>query len=481
MTIATLDQKMETFRRRLLELEYTARSTRQPAPIQSACEDLFTVFEELRVAEEELRQQNEELIATRQTVEAERQRYQELFDFAPDGYLVTDAAGQIQAANLAAGRLLSLPCERLVGIPIQVFASDADRRRLRLLLIDLARSAQTHSCELQLKSRDKRSFPAALSVAVIRDQVEPGQPVSLRWLIRDMTERRQAEAALRESHAELAALNAELRAEIAARKRFEAKHPALAMQNARLFQQAQAARERLQVLTRQLIQAQETEHRRIARELHDEIGQALTAVKIDLQGAQHAARSPALKQRLDDGVATVEHALQQVRGLSRDLRPSLLDEAGLVAALRWYVDRQAQRGRFAARFVADAIEPRPAPEIETICFRVAQEALTNIVKHAQAQQVEVALRTHATDLELTIRDNGLGFDVRAARAQAKRGTSLGLLGMEERVLLGNGRIDIVSAPGQGSLIQVRLPLNPATTDRQPAEGDRHDGHPRSPG
>ena len=140
------------------------------------------------------------------------------------------------------------------------------------------------------------------------------------------------------------------------------------------------------------------------------------------------------------------------------MRPSLLDDLGLVAALRWYVDRQAQRAEFAATFAADPIEIRLSPDIEIVCFRVAQEALTNIARHARARQVWVTLRRSDTELHLVIRDDGVGFDMRTGWEHTGSGGNLGLLGMQERVALLGGQLEIQSAPTQGTEIQARFPL-----------------------
>jgi PAS domain S-box-containing protein len=215
--------------------------------------------------------------------------------------------------------------------------------------------------------------------------------------------------------------------------------------------------ERLQSLSRQLLQAQETERRHIARELHDEIGQALTAVKINLQAMQRATASVPPGSRLEESIGIVEKTLDQVRNLSLDLRPSILDDLGLVAALRWNLDRQAKRAGFNAHMSADGVEGRLAPELETTCFRVVQEALTNVVRHARARQVWVELGPKDGDLELVIRDDGAGFDVTSACDRAQRGGSLGLLGLQERVMLLGGHCDLVSAPGRGTEIRVRFP------------------------
>jgi signal transduction histidine kinase len=225
-----------------------------------------------------------------------------------------------------------------------------------------------------------------------------------------------------------------------------------------LLEQVRAGRARAQRLSQQLLEAQETERRHLARELHDEIGQALTAVKINLQALQRSPGDSA--GRLAESIAIVDRALQQVRNLSLDLRPSLLDDLGLVAALRWYLDRQGQRAGLATEFDARPPEIRADAAVETACFRVAQEALTNVVRHAQARRAMLELQRHNGELELTVSDDGIGFDVAAAREKAVRGGSLGLLGMQERVLLMGGRMDIQSARGQGTRLVACLPVAP---------------------
>jgi signal transduction histidine kinase/CheY-like chemotaxis protein len=240
---------------------------------------------------------------------------------------------------------------------------------------------------------------------------------------------------------------------------------AVALQNARLFEQVRQGRQRLQVLSSQLVRAQEDERRRLARELHDEIGQSLTAAQLNLQalcGLRDVAQLPG---RLEDSLGLLEHVLQQVRAMSLDLRPSLLDDLGLTPALRWLVKRQSERAGFAAHFRADGVDARFSTELETTCFRVAQEALNNITRHARATMVTVELAHQDGALHLHVADDGIGFDVEAARQQAARGQSLGLLSMRERVELAGGAIDICSAPGDGATIDIHLPLSPADVGR----------------
>jgi PAS domain S-box-containing protein len=215
----------------------------------------------------------------------------------------------------------------------------------------------------------------------------------------------------------------------------------------------------LQTFSQRLIETQEAERHRVARELHDEVGQVLTAIKINLNAIrQHPADPTTLAGRLDESTAIVERALQQVRDLSFNLRPSLLDDLGLVIALRWYVDREAGRAGFHAHFVADQLQKRLPAELETACFRIAQEALTNVARHAAATHVWVELHQRGTDLHLTIRDDGVGFDVRAVRGAHASDGSLGLRGMQERALILAGNIEIASAPALGTEVHAWFDL-----------------------
>ena len=246
---------------------------------------------------------------------------------------------------------------------------------------------------------------------------------------------------------------AALEAQIAEQKRIEA-------ERAVLFEEVQSGRQRLQSLTRQLIDSQEKERRHLARELHDEIGQVLTAVKTNLQSVQLAFDPQTLTARLEESIGVVERALGQISDLSLDLRPSLLDDFGLVPALEWYAKRQAQRSGFQVTFLAQPEEMHLPANLETTCFRVAQAAITNIARHAQAKHVHVELRQDETELYLLVRDDGIGFDVQAALARMAHDESFGLLAMQERVGLVGGQIEFDSAPPCGTEIRVRLPLVP---------------------
>jgi PAS domain S-box-containing protein len=234
-----------------------------------------------------------------------------------------------------------------------------------------------------------------------------------------------------------------VRTDITARKRVEAELRESASQ--------------LRALSRRVLEAQETERRRVAIELHDELGQSLTAIKINLQAnARFKDHSP--EELNTENIRIVEHALQQVRHLALALRPSMLDDLGLVPALRWMAQQTAERSGFTTHFVATELQSRLSPEIETACFRVVQEALTNIARHGQAKEVEIALHLDGNALVLSVTDDGCGFDLAAIQARALAGGSIGVLGMQERAMLIGGHLDIESTPGHGSTVRLRCPL-----------------------
>jgi signal transduction histidine kinase len=216
--------------------------------------------------------------------------------------------------------------------------------------------------------------------------------------------------------------------------------------------------ERLAAMSRRLIAAQEDERRRIARELHDELGQLLTGAKLNLVSLQGGMALPQDGfDPLDDTLDLVGRALATVRELSTELRPAILDEAGLAEALHWLLDRVALRAAFEARFDSEPVGALPT-EVETTLFRFAQEALTNVMRHAAASHVSITLERRGSILHLTVRDDGVGFYADAARARSLHGGSLGLIGMEERITLAGGHLEIDSLPGRGTTLHATVPV-----------------------
>lgn len=209
-----------------------------------------------------------------------------------------------------------------------------------------------------------------------------------------------------------------------------------------------------------LLENQESTARRFSHELHDELGQALTAVKANLS----ALESHPDKARLEDCKALVDEAIQNVRELSQLLRPTILDDFGLDAGLRWLSERFAQRTGIQVDYKSNLKERLP-DETETHLFRIAQEALTNIARHSGASEVRIQLQTEGDRLDLSIRDNGRGLKP----GQATDGAGMGLIGMRARARSAGGEMNIHAANGNGLLIEVQVPLS----ERKHEEKDPH--------
>jgi PAS domain S-box-containing protein len=211
---------------------------------------------------------------------------------------------------------------------------------------------------------------------------------------------------------------------------------------------------RLVHLSHLLLRAQEEERRRVAREMHDQLGQELIALKMNLQTAR--ADSPEGERRLDDSTLIVEQLIEQVRDLALELHPAVLDDVGLVAALEWLCARQSARSGIPIEVHGERPLPRVTREAEAALFRIVQEATSNALKHARAHGVTVMLHHDPTQLEIAVEDDGCGFEPELAERQHP--DSLGLISMRERADLIGAAFDVRSSPGQGTRIVVRLPL-----------------------
>ncbi|HXT51734.1 MAG TPA: sensor histidine kinase [Thermoanaerobaculia bacterium] len=225
-------------------------------------------------------------------------------------------------------------------------------------------------------------------------------------------------------------------------------------QNEKLFGELVAGERRFRGLARSVWNVQEAERRRLARDLHDGIGQTLTALKQQLDVVEQSAAvlPEAAHARLRDAAELAAQALRETRELSRLLRPQILDDLGLEPALRWLTRTFSERTGVALEVDLVGIDGRFAPDLETLAYRVVQEGLNNVAKHAGASRGQVLARREGGQLELVVADDGRGFD-----ARAPEGDGSGLRGMRDRVELFGGRIDIGSRPGKGTRIVARVP------------------------
>jgi signal transduction histidine kinase len=222
----------------------------------------------------------------------------------------------------------------------------------------------------------------------------------------------------------------------------------------------------LQRLSAKLVNAQEEERRTIARELHDEVGQALTAIRVELSiAAKHAALTEREDAAFQEARRLTERALQQVRDLSQLLHPAMLDDIGLPETIAWYLKGFSARTNVRTELVQDRMDERVAAEVETCLYRIVQEALTNIARHAEATRCWVYVQRLPHTVLLTVEDDGKGFEP-GGLVRGDGGRGLGLLGIEERVSGFRGSFRIEAAPGKGTRLTVELPALP----REPRPG-----------
>jgi len=247
----------------------------------------------------------------------------------------------------------------------------------------------------------------------------------------------ELEIRVKERTAELAKANENLRREITERKRTE---------------------DELRALSRQLVETQENERRAISRELHDQIGQSLTALGVNLNiiRTQMSKETPALLQsRLDDSMSLVEQTTEEIRDVMANLRPPVLDDYGLVAALHWYGEQFARRTNIVITVEGEEPVPRLDTRMENTLFRIVQEALTNVAKHAQATLVTVTIEVGNGNLRLIVADDGIGFDI-TNLPSPDVGRGWGLLTMRERAEVVGGIFRVESRPGGGTKLIVEV-------------------------
>lgn len=358
--------------------------------------------------------QLEERIAERKRAETalreSEERYRELFENAKDAIYVHDLKGIYLKINRAAEELSGYSRDEIVGHNFTEFLAPEHVKFVRETFCQkLAQKGET-SYEVDVIAKDGRRVPVEVSSRAI---YENGVLVGVQGMARDITERKLAQDAL-------------------------------------------------QMFSRQLIEAQEDERRRISRELHDQIGQILTAVKMNLHTVQQFCRGTDAGAYVKDNIEAVDEALRLVRDLSIELRPPVLDDLGLVTALRWYADRYSKRTGLNVEINVDLPDhnERFSRELETACFRIAQEALTNIARHAQANEIEVELVKAGEALLLTVRDDGVGFDFDRLRKRTSHIATLGLVSMQERAHGAGGTIRIHSETSRGTEIRFSVPLQP---------------------
>jgi PAS domain S-box-containing protein len=351
-------------------------------------------------------------------IEGATHPYHVLLNAMGDGAALLDADGTIVFGNRRLAEIARAPLENLRGSRLQQFVAPADRPSLEAFMREGA--GRSGSRELAMVAPDGSATPVQVALSAVPLGAYPGvagaEAVNgsdvLMAIITDLTDRNRAEAT------------------------------------------------RLGLMKR-LISAEDDERRRIARELHDETGQSLTALLVGLRAIEEQALTTDVRSAAQRLRGVAAQTVDNVGRLARGLHPSVLDDMGLAAAARRHVSDYTRLFGVAVDLRVESIATlRLAPLVQTTMYRILQEALTNVARHARARAVGVELKHEAAVLELVVRDDGEGFDAAAALTAA---SGLGLHGMRERVALLGGSVEIESKPGHGTLIHARIPAGSAAT------------------
>jgi signal transduction histidine kinase len=381
--------------------------------------DLRRVVHELEVHQVELQMQNEELLAAQAAVTVARDRYASLFDLAPVAYLVLDHTGTILQANNTACALLDRPRHRLLRRALSGFVAPNDRAGLARHLEEAAAAAgRSRPLRAKLEGAPVR----IVRLETVREAAGPAGGHEYRTTMIDLTDQALAEERLR---AERMAL-----------------------------ERSQAA---LRELTRRLMVAEEAERRRIAADLHDDIGQRLHAVQIELAVLR---RRPSGKAGMSGQVDAVCHHLEEIvgdlEGLARNLHPKIVDDLGLRVALKAHVENLRRQTHIVVQYRDRAVPEVIPADVASCLYRVAQEALRNVHRHAGAGAAMVTLARVRRGLGLCVADSGRGFDPEQARLS---GRGLGLVTMQERVGGFGGHLRVRANPGDGTHVHAWVPLS----------------------
>ncbi len=376
-------------------------------------EDIKKLIHELDVYQIELDMQNDELRKAQAEIELSRAKYVDLYDFAPVGYFTFTATGRIEEVNLTGAKLLRVERTNLVSRDFRRFIAPEfmslfDSHRLEVLPSDSAQQ-----CELKLIRKD--GSPLYVSLESLSVKSGDGSDSLIRSAMSDITERNKAQTALRESE------------------------------------------ERRRYLASQLLVAQETERRRLAGDLHDAIGHGLVAMKHQIEPflTRVTKEGPETEvKRLEIFSFILDNTTAEVRRLQQDLRPSMLDDLGLLVTIGWLcrVFGEAHSGIRVDRNIN--IEEKEVPaSLKLVIFRILQEALNNVAKHSKASLVRLSLNKASKKIELAISDNGEGFDVKETPRHG-----LGLVSMRERAEISNGSFAIESVKGKGTTVRMTWAL-----------------------
>jgi PAS domain S-box-containing protein len=401
---------------------------------------------------------NQEIHRTLIELKASSRSYSELFELAPVAYFVLSPVRQITNLNQVGAQLLQWPKESLLGKQLDLYVAHGDIKEFQSFCLHALDALSAQSGEFRLRTPLGRVVDVEMMGLVVSQNESDEQ---LFVAVREITRAKQTEAALRQAYydllkqaktraAELAELNEQLQEEVLERRLME---KTLREREAELSQKHCELKE----LTAQLITAQDMERRRLSLELHDDFGQQLASLSVDVQQMQknlRASGTDLINSELQALQRRVLQIARQVHQLAYQLHPSVLEHLGLVVAVRSYISEWEAQEKIKATFT-DRNLPASIPDSIAAClYRVVQEGLRNVARHSRSQQVAIALRNDKETLSLSIKDWGVGF----SKDQENGHRGLGILGMQERVHLVKGKFFIKSRRRHGTEIVVQVPL-----------------------
>ena len=373
-----------------------------------------------------------------------------------DAIIGEDLNGIITSWNPGAEKIFGFTAGEMVGASILrlVPADRCDEEKHILGNIKAGKSVQHF--ETQRRTKAGRLIDVSITASPIKNTA--GKVIGVSKVIRDITERKRADDAQRRLEV-LAASNRKLEQEIVRRQVVEKSLKQSEQHSRQLLEQSRQMQEQLRLLSRLLLSAQEEERKKISRELHDVIAQTLTSINLRLSALRKEAvlNTKGIERSIARTQELVEHSVNIVHRFARELRPTVLDDLGLIPALHTFRKSFKEETGIQVSLAAFAAVEQVNGDKRTVLYRVAQEALTNVARHAQASAAEVRIQKLDGTVCLRINDNGKGFPVERV-LHTNNNKRLGLLGMRERVEMVNGNFTIESAPGKGTTIRVQIPF-----------------------
>jgi PAS domain S-box-containing protein len=404
--------------------------------------DVKSLLLELGVHQEELKAQNEELRQAQLELSVARDRYKELFDSAPIGYLVLDGSLMIRETNLRAASLLGTPGQDLIGTPLSRFMGRQEADAYYLHLMEVRKRGTQQSCELVFCRSEGSLFHGYLETSPYESALFGN---GWRIALVDITKRKQAEEELQEANMTL-----------------EQRVKERTMDLQRLTNQLEKSRDDLRKLASELVLAEERERKIIAVTLHDEVAQTLAAIRMKIDLLQRLPGDDECRQVIAQAQELLSHSIRQTRALMTDISNPVLYDMGLRSAVEELAERIKDHHGIQVKCLFEGHFGSLSQDLNVVIFQIVKELLQNVIKHSGARGANIRIIEVNHTIRTTVADDGAGFDVSVINSADYGKGGFGLFSIRERVKSFNGNIQITSRLGIGSEVTVVLPVMAAS-------------------